>query len=95
MLHTKLILTDSGGIQEEAPSIGKPVVLMRDETERPEVLQAGMMEIVGTDPKKIIRSVSTLLTDATKYKAMSKVFDIYGDGTSAQSILEKIIEGKN
>jgi UDP-N-acetylglucosamine 2-epimerase (non-hydrolysing) len=94
MMHSKLILTDSGGIQEEAPSLGKPVLLMRDETERPEILEAGMMEIVGTNSQNIIDSVSRLLTDNKKIKEMSKVSDIYGDGTAAQLILKIIIEGR-
>lgn len=94
MMHSKMILTDSGGIQEEAPSLGKPVLLMRDETERPEVLEAGVMEIVGTNPQRIIDSVSNLLTDEKKNIQMSKVSNIYGNGTAAQLILKVINEGR-
>ncbi len=88
MMNAKLILTDSGGIQEEAPSLGKPLILMRDETERPEVLQAGLMEIVGTDLKKIIEAVDSLLTNSEKYESMAKTTNLYGDGEAGKRIFD-------
>jgi UDP-N-acetylglucosamine 2-epimerase (non-hydrolysing) len=92
-----LILTDSGGIQEEAPSLGKPVLLMRDSTERPEALDAGTVKLVGSDKSKIISSVNLLLNDSVEYRKMSRAHNPYGDGTASikiNSILkEKINEG--
>lgn len=85
-----LILTDSGGIQEEGPSLGKPVLVMRENTERPEALQYGTVILVGTDQERIYGEVTDLLTDQTKYEAMSKINNPYGDGKSAQRILEII-----
>jgi UDP-N-acetylglucosamine 2-epimerase (non-hydrolysing) len=90
-------LTDSGGIQEEAPSLGKPVLLMRDSTERPEALDAGTVKLVGSDKSKIISSVNLLLNDSVEYRKMSRAHNPYGDGTASikiNSILkEKINEG--
>lgn len=85
-----LILTDSGGIQEEAPSLGKPVLLMRDSTERPEAIDAGTVELVGSDRKKIVKTVSNLLNNKDKYKKMSKAHNPYGDGYSSERISEII-----
>ncbi|MGM3191041.1 non-hydrolyzing UDP-N-acetylglucosamine 2-epimerase [Dickeya dadantii subsp. dieffenbachiae] len=82
-----LILTDSGGIQEEAPSLGKPVLVMRETTERPEALAAGTVRLVGTDTATIIREVSQLLADASIYQAMSYAHNPYGDGLASQRIL--------
>ncbi|AJC68051.1 non-hydrolyzing UDP-N-acetylglucosamine 2-epimerase [Dickeya zeae] len=82
-----LILTDSGGIQEEAPSLGKPVLVMRETTERPEALAAGTVRLVGTDTATIVREVSRLLTDASAYQAMSYAHNPYGDGLASQRIL--------
>lgn len=82
-----LILTDSGGIQEEAPSIGKPVLVMRDTTERPEALNAGTVKLVGTDSQKIISEVECLLSDASSYQKMSLAHNPYGDGNSCEKIL--------
>ncbi|WP_042861464.1 non-hydrolyzing UDP-N-acetylglucosamine 2-epimerase [Dickeya sp. NCPPB 3274] len=82
-----LILTDSGGIQEEAPSLGKPVLVMRETTERPEALAAGTVRLVGTDTATIIREVSQLLADASVYQAMSYAHNPYGDGLASQRIL--------
>ena len=80
MQHAHLILTDSGGIQEEAPSLGKPVLVMRDTTERPEAIEAGTALLVGTDPQKIISHVNELLNDDTSYKRMVIKRNPYGDG---------------
>ncbi|TYL42850.1 non-hydrolyzing UDP-N-acetylglucosamine 2-epimerase [Dickeya sp. ws52] len=82
-----LILTDSGGIQEEAPSLGKPVLVMRETTERPEALAAGTVRLVGTDTATIVREVSRLLADAALYQAMSYAHNPYGDGAASQRIL--------
>lgn len=87
MDRSTLILTDSGGIQEEAPSLGKPVILMRDKTERPEAVEAGTVRLVGTNIEKIIKEVSRLLVDPTAYEEMSKSHNPYGDGTAAKRIV--------
>jgi UDP-N-acetylglucosamine 2-epimerase (non-hydrolysing) len=86
-----IILTDSGGIQEEAPSLGKPVLVLRDTTERPEAVDAGTVRLVGTDADTIISNVNTLLSDAEAYSAMSLASNPYGDGTAATKIVEAII----
>lgn len=93
MAKSYLILTDSGGIQEEAPSLGKPVLVMRDTTERPEGIAAGTLKLVGTNEEQIYRSFSTLLTDLRAYEAMSKASNPYGDGFASQRIAD-ILEGK-
>ena len=80
MNHSKIVLTDSGGIQEEAPSLGKPVLVMRDTTERPEALDAGTVKLVGTNYEKIIEEVSLLLDDHIHYMNMSHAINPYGDG---------------
>jgi UDP-N-acetylglucosamine 2-epimerase (non-hydrolysing) len=80
MEKCSIVLTDSGGIQEEAPSLGKPVLVMRDTTERPEALEAGTVELVGTDYNKIVNAVSMLLEDREYYDKMSKAVNPYGDG---------------
>lgn len=85
-----LILTDSGGIQEEAPSLGKPVLVMRDTTERPEAVATGAVLLVGTDPKTIQAAVSRLLTDTDEYQAMSQAQNPYGDGQACQRIIEAL-----
>ncbi len=82
-----LVLTDSGGVQEEAPSLGKPVLVMRDTTERPEALEAGTVMLVGTDKETIIKYVSLLLEDELKYKKMSYAHNPYGDGTASMKII--------
>lgn len=87
MNHAYLILTDSGGIQEEAPSLGKPVLVMRETTERPEAVAAGTVKLVGTDVKTILTEVSRLLTDESAYREMSRAYNPYGDGKSCQRIL--------
>jgi len=83
-----LILTDSGGIQEEAPSLGKPVLVMRDTTERPEVLDAGTVKLVGADRDKIVDAVDQLLTDREMYNTMAKAQNPYGDGRASERILK-------
>ena len=83
MEKSAIVLTDSGGIQEEAPGLGKPVLVMRDTTERPEALDAGTVRLVGTDYDKITREVSTLLDDASAYERMSQAVNPYGDGLAA------------
>ena len=87
MSRSYFILTDSGGIQEEAPSLGKPVLVMRDTTERPEALEAGTVKLVGTDMKKIIKECRTLLDDEKAYQAMSKSHNPYGDGKACERIV--------
>ena len=88
MNRAKIILTDSGGIQEEAPSLGKPVLVMRDTTERPEAIDAGTVRLVGTDVESIVSQVSLLLTDSDEYQKMSKAHNPYGDGLASGRILE-------
>ncbi|MFC3051564.1 non-hydrolyzing UDP-N-acetylglucosamine 2-epimerase [Kordiimonas pumila] len=90
MNRSHIILTDSGGVQEEAPSLGKPVLVMRDTTERPEAVDAGTVKLVGTDTDVIVHEASRLLDDATHYKTMSEAHNPYGDGTAAKQILEAI-----
>lgn len=87
MEKSTIVLTDSGGIQEEAPGLGKPVLVMRDTTERPEALEAGTVKLVGTDYDKIINEVSRLLDDANYYDNMSKAVNPYGDGLASERIL--------
>ncbi|UUA71424.1 non-hydrolyzing UDP-N-acetylglucosamine 2-epimerase [Cellvibrio sp. QJXJ] len=86
MKKSYLILTDSGGIQEEAPSLGVPVLVMRDTTERPEAVTAGTVKLVGTDADKIVSEVELLLTDEVKYKQMNMAHNPYGDGTASETI---------
>ena len=90
MEKSNIVLTDSGGIQEEAPGLGKPVLVMRDTTERPEALHAGTVKLVGTDYNKIVTEVSTLLDDAEAYKKMSHAVNPYGDGLACGRIVEKL-----
>lgn len=87
MDHSYLILTDSGGIQEEAPSLGKPVLVMRDTTERPEALEAGTVKLVGTDYNRIISEVSSLLDNEANYNIMSAANNPYGDGKASERIV--------
>ena len=87
MERSTLILTDSGGVQEEAPSLGKPVLVMRDTTERPEAVDAGTVKLVGTDKRMIIDNVSTLLTDERTYNTMSTAINPYGDGKACGRII--------
>lgn len=93
MARSYLILTDSGGIQEEAPSLGKPVLVMRDTTERPEGIKAGTLKLVGTDEKVIYREFKRLLTDKKEYDKMSKASNPYGDGFACKRIADILMEG--
>lgn len=90
MSRATLILTDSGGIQEEAPSLGKPVLVMRDNTERPEAVDAGTVRLVGTDAERIVAEVELLLTDRQAFEAMSRAHNPYGDGKACQRIIEEL-----
>jgi len=90
MKTCKLVLTDSGGVQEEAPSLGKPVLVARETTERPEGVKAGTARLVGADPKKIIDTISMLLTDWTEYEKMAKIQNPYGDGRAAERIVGEL-----
>ena len=92
MKNSYLILTDSGGVQEEAPSLGKPVLIMRNNTERPEGVIAGTSILVGTETKKIISEVEELLNNKTKYKKIANSANPYGDGNSSQTIYEHIFK---
>ena len=92
MMKSNIILTDSGGIQEEAPSLGKPVLVMRDTTERPEALAAGTVKLVGTNSSQIVHDVIELLDDASKYSQMSRAANPYGDGKACDKILSFIEE---
>ena len=94
MSKSYLILTDSGGIQEEAPSLGKPVLVMRDTTERPEALDAGTVKLVGTNTDNIINEVNKLLNDKSEYERMSKSHNPYGDGKACEKIIKTLIEEK-
>lgn len=93
MSRATLVLTDSGGIQEEAPSLGKPVLVMRDTTERPEAVAAGTVKLVGTDKAKIVAEASRLLTDQAYYDSMSFAHNPYGDGKACQRIIDAIKAG--
>ena len=90
MDKSTVVLTDSGGIQEEAPGLGKPVLVMRDTTERPEALEAGTVKLVGTDYAKIVGEVSTLLDDRAAYEAMSQAVNPYGDGQACPRIVAQL-----
>lgn len=91
MEKSTIVLTDSGGIQEEAPGLGKPVLVMRDTTERPEALEAGTVKLVGTDYDKILNEVSALLNSEVYYNSMSKAVNPYGDGKSCHRILKGLL----
>ena len=90
MQHSTLILTDSGGVQEEAPGLGKPVLVMRDTTERPEAVEAGTVLLVGTNREKIEHGVSMLLDDADTYRRMSEAVNPYGDGNACNRIVDRL-----
>ncbi|MCG2835701.1 UDP-N-acetylglucosamine 2-epimerase (non-hydrolyzing) [Photobacterium sp. WH77] len=92
MSRAHIILTDSGGIQEEAPSLGKPVLVMRETTERPEAVDAGTVKLVGTDVEKIVESISELINDQSSYKLMSYAHNPYGDGFACKRILSNLIK---
>jgi UDP-N-acetylglucosamine 2-epimerase (non-hydrolysing) len=90
MRRAHILLTDSGGIQEEGPSLGKPVLVMRERTERPEAVDAGTVQLVGTDPRGIVRAAVRLLEDPLEYQRMSQVHNPYGDGHAAERIVAEI-----
>ena len=90
MSKATIVLTDSGGIQEEAPGLGKPVLVMRDTTERPEALENGTVCLVGTDYDKIVAEVSTLLDDEEEYRKMSQAVNPYGDGKACERIVDAL-----
>nr|WP_293267668.1 UDP-N-acetylglucosamine 2-epimerase (non-hydrolyzing) [Neptunomonas sp.] len=90
MNRSYLILTDSGGIQEEAPSLGKPVLVMRDNTERPEAVDAGTVELVGTDYERIVAGVVELMESQEKYDSMARAINPYGDGTACKKIVDAL-----
>lgn len=94
MSRAHIILTDSGGIQEEAPSLGKPVLVMRDTTERPEAVTAGTVRLVGTNTADIVRELNQLLLDTAAYQAMSYAHNPYGDGNACQRILEALLSNR-
>ena len=85
-----IVLTDSGGIQEEAPGLGKPVLVMRDTTERPEAVDAGTVKLVGTNYQKIVDNVSQLLDNLEYYNTMSKAVNPYGDGKACERIVNQL-----
>jgi UDP-N-acetylglucosamine 2-epimerase (non-hydrolysing) len=87
MKRSTLILTDSGGIQEEAPALGKPVLVLRDETERPEAVEAGVARLVGAQREQIVAEAARLLTDKAEYAAMARAGSPYGDGMAAHRIV--------
>jgi len=92
MNRSHLIITDSGGVQEEAPSLGKPVLVMRDTTERPEAVQAGTVRLVGTDQKRIVAEVFSLLLNQPEYDAMSRAHNPYGDGNAAERVVSGLLK---
>ena len=91
MARVDIVLTDSGGIQEEAPALGKPVLVLRDTTERPEAVTAGTVRLVGTAQERVYEEIMRLLTDTTVYAAMAEAVNPYGDGRAAQRIIEAIL----
>lgn len=95
MSKSYIILTDSGGIQEEAPSLGKPVLVLRDETERPEAVEAGVVKLVGTNKERVYSEVKTILNNKDKYIKMSKSINPYGDGKASERIVKKILYNFN
>jgi UDP-N-acetylglucosamine 2-epimerase (non-hydrolysing) len=95
MKHSKLLLTDSGGLQEEAPSFGVPVLVLRETTERPEGVAAGTLKIVGTETNQIIREAQRLLDDPTAYAEMAKAANPYGDGHTAERIVDALIRASS
>ena len=91
MRRSRFILTDSGGIQEEAPSLGKPVLVMRENTERPEAVEAGTALLTGTDPDKIVAEASRLLDDTAHYETMAERHNPFGDGLASQRIADVLL----
>ena len=95
MKHAKIILTDSGGLQEEAPSLGVPVLVLRETTERPEGVEAGTLKLVGTETGQIVREVTRLLDDPVAYAEMARAVNPYGDGHAAERIIEALLHAEN
>jgi UDP-N-acetylglucosamine 2-epimerase (non-hydrolysing) len=95
MKSSFLILTDSGGIQEEAPSLGVPVLVMRETTERPEAIEAGVSKLVGTARRRIVREAARLLENSAEYASMATKKNPYGDGKAAQRIVSYLVEHAN
>jgi len=95
MSKSYIILTDSGGIQEESPSLGKPVLVLRDETERPEAVEAGVVKLIGTNKERVYSEVKTILNNKDKYIKMSKSINPYGDGKASERIVKKILYNFN
>lgn len=95
MKKAHIILTDSGGVQEEAPSLGKPVLVLRDTTERPEAIEYGTVKLVGTDKNKIVSTVEQLLNDENEYKKMSEAINPYGDGLASKRIVDVLMKIKH
>ena len=91
MHRSTLILTDSGGVQEEAPALGKPVLVLRGTTERPEAVTAGTVKLVGTEEERVYREAKRLLTDAAEYSRMAEARSPYGDGKAAGRIVDAIL----
>ena len=88
MYKSYFIITDSGGVQEEAPSLGKPVLVMRNTTERPEAVESGTVKLVGTDKEKIIIEAQKLIDDKISYEKMNKAHNPYGDGNASRKIVD-------
>jgi UDP-N-acetylglucosamine 2-epimerase (non-hydrolysing) len=91
MRDAYLIVTDSGGVQEEAPTLGKPVLVLREKTERPEAVEAGVVKVIGTDEERIVAEVSRLLSDEGAYRTMQRPVNPYGDGKAAMRIKQAIL----
>ena len=92
MMRSHIIISDSGGVQEEAPALGKPVLVLRDETERPEAVREGVVKLVGSDHDTIVAEAQRLLDDETAYRRMARNVSPYGDGRSAERIVEVLRE---
>jgi UDP-N-acetylglucosamine 2-epimerase (non-hydrolysing) len=92
MKASRLILTDSGGLQEEAPSLGKPVLVLRNVTERPEAVAAGTVKVVGTSWRRVVRETRRLLEDPRAYRRMARMSNPYGDGTASRRIVAELLK---
>ncbi|MGB3671974.1 MAG: UDP-N-acetylglucosamine 2-epimerase, partial [Phormidesmis sp.] len=92
MKRSHLLLTDSGGLQEEAPGLGKPVLVLRETTERPEAISAGTAKLVGTNPQQVVSSASDLLANESAYSRMAKAVNPFGDGHAAERIASIVTE---
>ena len=92
MKNSYMILTDSGGIQEEAPSLNKPVLVLRDVTERPEAVKTGAIKVVGTNTERIVKEVKRLIKNKSVYQKMAKARNPYGDGQASKRIVSKLLK---